>query len=127
MAPEAFDRLRGRSAPDLEATDVMDGTDSFTALRRSTTSESPHRDVARADAYVLGDEDGHDDRSGEAQVPVGTLFLSTVEDAMEAMQAAETLFLGVRVHNRLVPEDQPDCHFGQWVVEVFTDAQHVDE
>ena len=56
--------------------------------------------------------------------PVMSIFHDDVEDVMEAIRAAATLGLGVRVHNRLVHEEDDILAEG-WVVDLFIDAPHV--
>jgi hypothetical protein len=56
-----------------------------------------------------------------------TNIVDSAADAIEAVQAADVLGLGVRLYNRLVPDsDDSDSLEEEWVVEVFTSAPTVD-
>jgi hypothetical protein len=76
-----------------------------------------------AEESAAGDEDD------EPQELITTIFVSRIEDVIEAIRAADTLGLGVRVHNRWVTEEVDtvlgDTLLGDWVVDLFTDGLHV--
>ncbi|SDP27951.1 hypothetical protein [Lentzea jiangxiensis] len=56
-----------------------------------------------------------------------THIVDSAAEALEAVQAADVLDLGVRVHNRLVPDSEDaDTLVEEWVVEVYTSAPAVD-
>ncbi|GHH61080.1 hypothetical protein [Lentzea cavernae] len=56
-----------------------------------------------------------------------THIVDSAAEALEAVQAADVLDLGVRVYNRLVPDtDDADTLVEEWVVEVYTSAPAVD-
>jgi hypothetical protein len=56
-----------------------------------------------------------------------THIFDSAPDALEAVQAADVLDLGVRVYNRLVPDaDDAEALEEEWVVEVYTSAPAVD-
>ncbi|CAL9626652.1 hypothetical protein AB0A74_12515 [Saccharothrix sp. NPDC042600] len=62
-----------------------------------------------------------------AQVLSTNIFDSAAE-AIEAIGAADVLGLGVKVSNRLVPdEDGDDSFVEEWVVELLTSVPTVDE
>lgn len=75
--------------------------------------------------------DGALDADMEPQTLITTMFLPRMKDVFEAMRAAHTLGLGVTVHNRWVMEDidterEEWTETGDWVLDLFTDARHVD-
>jgi hypothetical protein len=82
--------------------------------------------AAEAACRLAGEEEGSDSEFHDRE-HICTLFLSTAEDVAQAVHAADTLFLGVRVHNRLVAEDEPGAHYGEWVLDLFAEALYVDE
>ncbi|MFD4639819.1 hypothetical protein ACFWN2_21080 [Lentzea sp. NPDC058436] len=56
-----------------------------------------------------------------------THIVDSATEALEAVQAADVLDLGVRVYNRLVPDtDDADTLVEEWVIEVYTSAPAVD-
>jgi len=56
-----------------------------------------------------------------------THIVGSVAEALEAVQAADVLDLGVRAYNRLVPDvDDAESLEEEWVVEVYTSAPAVD-
>lgn len=56
-----------------------------------------------------------------------THIVDSVAEALEAVQAADVLDLGVRVYNRLVPDaDDAEALEEEWVIEVYTSAPAVD-
>ena len=56
-----------------------------------------------------------------------TNIVDSAQEAIEAVQAADVLGLGVKLYNRLVPDaDDSDTLEEEWVVEVFTSAPAVD-
>ena len=56
-----------------------------------------------------------------------THIVDSAAEALEAVQAADVLDLGVRVYNRLVPDtDDADTLVEEWVVEIYTSAPAVD-
>ena len=56
-----------------------------------------------------------------------THIVDSAAEALEAVQAADVLDLGVRVYNRLVPDsDDAEALEEEWVVEVYTSAPAVD-
>lgn len=56
-----------------------------------------------------------------------THIVDSAAEALEAVQAADVLDLGVRVYNRLVPDaDDAESLEEEWVVEVYTSAPAVD-
>jgi hypothetical protein len=56
-----------------------------------------------------------------------THIVDSVVEALEAVQAADVLDLGVRVYNRLVPDsDDAESLEEEWVIEVYTSAPAVD-
>ncbi|WP_121002544.1 hypothetical protein [Saccharothrix australiensis] len=62
-----------------------------------------------------------------AQVLSTNIFDSAAE-AIEAIAAADVLGLGVKVSNRLVPdEESDDTLVEEWVVEILTSVPTVDE
>lgn len=68
-----------------------------------------------------------DDVATTAQVLSTTIFDSATE-AIEAIAAADVLGLGVKVANRLVPdEDSDDTLVEEWVVEVLASVPAADE
>ncbi|GGP45487.1 hypothetical protein [Saccharothrix coeruleofusca] len=68
-----------------------------------------------------------DDVATTAQVLSTNIFDSAAE-AIEAISAADVLGLGVRVSNRLVPDEESDDTFvEEWVVEILTSVPAVDE
>ncbi|MEU5690172.1 hypothetical protein [Actinosynnema sp. NPDC020468] len=68
-----------------------------------------------------------DDVANTAQVLSTTIFDSASE-AIEAIAAADVLGLGVKVSNRLVPdEESDDTLVEEWVVELFTSVPTADE
>jgi hypothetical protein len=51
------------------------------------------------------------------------IWFGTVEEAVEAVQAAATLGFGVSLRNESVPdEEEPTTSSEQWVVEIFHEA-----
>ncbi|MBB5957370.1 hypothetical protein FHS29_003965 [Saccharothrix tamanrassetensis] len=68
-----------------------------------------------------------DDVENTAQVLSTNIFDSAAE-AIEAIAAADVLGLGVKVSNRLVPdEESDDTLVEEWVVELYTSVPTVDE
>ncbi|CCH28330.1 hypothetical protein ABZ816_28490 [Actinosynnema sp. NPDC047251] len=68
-----------------------------------------------------------DDVATTAQVLSTNIFDSAAE-AIEAIAAADVLGLGIKVSNRLVPdEDSDDTLVEEWIVELFTSVPTVDE
>ncbi len=68
-----------------------------------------------------------DDVATTAQVLSTNIFDSAAE-AIEAIGAADVLGLGVKVSNRLVPdEDSDDTFVEEWVVELLTSVPTLDE
>lgn len=68
-----------------------------------------------------------DDVASPAQVLSTNIFDSAAE-AIEAIGAADVLGLGVRVSNRLVPdEESDDTLVEEWIVELLTSVPTVDE
>ena len=56
-----------------------------------------------------------------------THIVDSAAEALEAVQAADVLDLGVRVYNRLVPDSEDaEALEEEWVVEVYTSAPAVD-
>ncbi len=56
-----------------------------------------------------------------------THIVDSAAEALEAVQAADVLDLGVRVYNRLVPDSEDaDTLEEEWVIEVYTSAPAVD-
>lgn len=56
-----------------------------------------------------------------------THIVDSVTEALEAVQAADVLDLGVRVYNRLVPDSEDaEALEEEWVIEVYTSAPAVD-
>lgn len=56
-----------------------------------------------------------------------THIVESAAEALEAVQAADVLDLGVRVYNRLVPDSEDaDTLEEEWVIEVYTSAPAVD-
>ncbi len=56
-----------------------------------------------------------------------THIVESAAEALEALQAADVLDLGVRVYNRLVPDSEDaEALEEEWVVEVYTSAPAVD-
>lgn len=56
-----------------------------------------------------------------------THIVGSAAEAVEAIQAADVLDLGVRAYNRLVPDaDDAESLEEEWVVEVYTNAPAVD-
>ena len=56
-----------------------------------------------------------------------THIVDSAAEALEAVQAADVLDLGVRVYNRLGPDaDDAESLEEEWVVEVYTSAPAVD-
>lgn len=56
-----------------------------------------------------------------------THIVDSAAEALEALQAADVLDLGVRVYNRLVPDSEDaEALEEEWVVEVYTSAPAVD-
>lgn len=56
-----------------------------------------------------------------------THIVDSVVEALEAVQAADVLDLGVRVYNRLVPDSEDaEALEEEWVIEVYTSAPAVD-
>ena len=56
-----------------------------------------------------------------------THVVDSAAEALEAVQAADVLDLGVRVYNRLVPDtDDTESLVEEWVVEIYTSAPAVD-
>ncbi len=104
--------------------DVTDG--SGAPARAGLRAVSVRGSVEAEARRPAGNEEQGKGESDDREL-VCTLFLSTAEEVAEAIQAADTLFLGVRVHNRLVAEDEPGAHYGEWVLDLFADALYVDE
>ncbi|WP_433268885.1 hypothetical protein ACQPZF_05395 [Actinosynnema sp. CS-041913] len=68
-----------------------------------------------------------DDVATTAQVLSTNIFDSAAE-AIEAIGAADVLGLGVKVSNRLVPdEESDDTLVEEWIVELLTSVPTVDE
>lgn len=68
-----------------------------------------------------------DDVATPAQVLSTNIFDSAAE-AIEAINAADVLGLGVRVSNRLVQdEESDDTLVEEWIVELLTSVPTVDE
>jgi hypothetical protein len=58
---------------------------------------------------------------------LSTQIVDSAAEAVEAVLAADTLDLGVRVYNRLVPDDDSDDTLvEEWVIEIYTNAPAVD-
>lgn len=56
-----------------------------------------------------------------------TNIVDSAAEAIEAVQAADVLGLGVKLYNRLVPDtEDSDTLEEEWVVEIFTNAPAVD-
>ncbi|MEU7482057.1 hypothetical protein AB0A63_39230 [Lentzea sp. NPDC042327] len=56
-----------------------------------------------------------------------TQIVDSAAEAIEAVQAADVLDLGVRVYNRLVPDaEDGESLEEEWVVEVYSNAPAVD-
>jgi hypothetical protein len=56
-----------------------------------------------------------------------THIVDSAAEALEAVQAADVLDLGVRVYNRLVPDSEDaEALEEEWVIEVYTSAPAVD-
>lgn len=56
-----------------------------------------------------------------------TQIVDSAAEAIEAVQAADVLDLGVRVYNRLVPDaEDTDSLEEEWVIEVYSNAPAVD-
>ncbi len=56
-----------------------------------------------------------------------TQIVDSAAEAIEAVQAADVLDLGVRVYNRLVPDtEDTDALEEEWVIEVYSNAPAVD-
>lgn len=56
-----------------------------------------------------------------------TQIVDSAAEAIEAVQAADVLDLGVRVYNRLVPDSEDgDALEEEWVIEVYSNAPAVD-
>ncbi|WP_434450311.1 hypothetical protein [Lentzea sp. E54] len=56
-----------------------------------------------------------------------THIVGSAAEAVEAIQAADVLDLGVRAYNRLVPDaDDAESLEEEWVIEVYTNAPAVD-
>lgn len=56
-----------------------------------------------------------------------TQIVDSAAEAIEAVQAADVLDLGVRVYNRLVPDaEDNDALEEEWVIEVYSNAPAVD-
>jgi hypothetical protein len=56
-----------------------------------------------------------------------TQIVDSAAGAIEAVQAADVLDLGVRVYNRLVPDaEDTDSLEEEWVIEVYSNAPAVD-
>ncbi|MEV0677800.1 hypothetical protein AB0I60_14895 [Actinosynnema sp. NPDC050436] len=68
-----------------------------------------------------------DDVATTAQVLSTNIFDSAAE-AIEAIGAADVLGLGIKVSNRLVPdEDSDDTLVEEWIVELLTSVPTVDD
>lgn len=93
-------------------------------------SEADRGRGGRTDAQAPIDDEVQD-ADIEPQTLISTMFLPRMKDVFEAMRAAHTLGLGVTVHNRWVREDvdterEEWTETGDWVLDLFTDARHVD-
>ncbi|KOV78132.1 hypothetical protein ADL03_40620 [Nocardia sp. NRRL S-836] len=56
-----------------------------------------------------------------------TQIVDSAAEAIEAVQAADVLDLGVRVYNRLVPDSEDGESLDEeWVIEVYSNAPAVD-
>ncbi len=56
-----------------------------------------------------------------------TQIVDSAAEAIEAVQAADVLDLGVRVYNRLVPDSEDgETLDEEWVIEVYSNAPAVD-
>jgi hypothetical protein len=56
-----------------------------------------------------------------------THIVESAAEALEAVQAADVLDLGVRVYNRLVPDtEDAEALEEEWVIEIYTSAPVVD-
>ncbi|TWP47916.1 hypothetical protein FKR81_30005 [Lentzea tibetensis] len=56
-----------------------------------------------------------------------TNIVDSAAEAIEAVQAADVLGLGVKLYNRLVPDSEDsDTLEEEWVIEIFTSAPAVD-
>ncbi|ANZ36116.1 hypothetical protein BBK82_08595 [Lentzea guizhouensis] len=56
-----------------------------------------------------------------------TQIVDSAAEAIEAVQAADVLDLGVRVYNRLVPDaEDGESLDEEWVIEVYSNAPAVD-
>lgn len=64
------------------------------------------------------------ERPAQSEVDlIQKIWFGTVEEAVEAVQAAATLGFGVALRNESVPEeDEPGTVSEQWVVEIYSEA-----
>ena len=78
--------------------------------------------LARAARYVVAADE-------ERWPGFMTGFLSDIDDAIEHVKAADTLGIGVRVFNRVVPFPAygADTETVEWVVELFHDTPRADD
>ncbi|MBW4720568.1 hypothetical protein [Saccharothrix obliqua] len=68
-----------------------------------------------------------DDVATTAQV-LSTNIFDSASEAIEAIAAADVLGLGVKVANRLVPDEESDeTLVEEWVVEIFTSVPTADD
>ncbi|GAA3889152.1 hypothetical protein GCM10022243_62520 [Saccharothrix violaceirubra] len=67
-----------------------------------------------------------EDLAPTAQV-LSTVVYDSAAEAIEAIAAADTLGLGIKVANRLVPEEESEDLVEEWVVEILTAVPTVDE
>jgi hypothetical protein len=92
----------------------------------SGTPRASQRESASS-ATSLDEQSSHSDALDgptEESRPVMTIYYFCVEDAIEAIEAAAILGLGVALRNQTIPEED-DISSEQWVVELFSAAPEV--
>lgn len=128
MAPAALERSGALDTTYMEVVVMPEDNGCLDAPDAESKADSGRGGKTDTQAPVF---DEAADADSEQQTLISTMFLPRMKDVFEAMRAAHTLGLGVTVHNRWVREDldaerEEWTEVGDWVLDLFTDARHVD-